>query len=157
MRVRLGFVSNSSSSSFVCMISGEVESGMDMTLSEAGMVMCEHHHVFLERYLLGDKDDPTVESIKQWLKDNGWDKYYQKEMYFNDKEFLEWFEDCLRDEWDNEVSSSQCPICSLEEITDKDIARYFFKKNEIERRAFIKEIKNEFGDYVKFDNFLKST
>ncbi|KKN52892.1 hypothetical protein LCGC14_0607980 [marine sediment metagenome] len=54
MKTRLGFVSNSSSSSFICLISDEVVSGMDLELEEAGMYECINGHVFSEQYLLED-------------------------------------------------------------------------------------------------------
>ena len=46
MKVRRGFVSNSSSSSFVCVITGNVESGYDASLSDCGFVECAKGHVF---------------------------------------------------------------------------------------------------------------
>ena len=57
MKIRNGFVSNSSSSSFICEVSGEVESGMDMSIREAEMYGCEKGHVFCERYLIDDKNE----------------------------------------------------------------------------------------------------
>jgi hypothetical protein len=46
MITRSGFVSNSSSSSFVCAICGEIESGNDMGVSDFDMVRCEKEHEF---------------------------------------------------------------------------------------------------------------
>jgi len=46
MKIRKGFVSNSSSSSFVCDITGGTESGWDMGLSDVEMCECENGHVF---------------------------------------------------------------------------------------------------------------
>lgn len=50
MKIRKGFVSNSSSSSFICDYCGCVESGYDLSLDEAGMIrfscghtVCEYH------------------------------------------------------------------------------------------------------------------
>lgn len=44
MKFRKDFVTNSSSSSFVCDICGNVESGWDMSLQEAEMVECVNGH-----------------------------------------------------------------------------------------------------------------
>jgi len=41
MKIRNGFVSNSSSSSFTCCECGNTESGWDLGLQEAGMFQCE--------------------------------------------------------------------------------------------------------------------
>lgn len=51
MKIRSGFVSNSSSSSFVCCICGESEGGYDMSLEDAGMVECEAGHTFCKSHL----------------------------------------------------------------------------------------------------------
>ena len=56
MKIRKGFVSNSSSSSFICEVSGEQETVYD-GLSEVGMVRCNKGHTFYEYY--GDKDINT--------------------------------------------------------------------------------------------------
>ncbi len=52
MKIRTGFVSNSSSSSFVCDVCGEEISGMDICLSEAEMYQCENGHTFCEFHAL---------------------------------------------------------------------------------------------------------
>ena len=46
MKIRKGFVSNSSSSSFICLVCGTVESGMDASPSDFGMSECVHGHTF---------------------------------------------------------------------------------------------------------------
>lgn len=46
MKIRNGFVSNSSSSSFICNLCGEVESGYDLSYQDCDMATCVHGHVF---------------------------------------------------------------------------------------------------------------
>lgn len=46
MKIRSCFVSNSSSSSFICSACGEIESGWDLSFEEVGMVECENGHCF---------------------------------------------------------------------------------------------------------------
>ena len=57
MKIRKGFVSNSSSSSFVCEICGQAESGYDMGLEEAGMVRCINDHIFCTEEAIGDIEE----------------------------------------------------------------------------------------------------
>jgi hypothetical protein len=59
MKIRTGFVSNSSSSSFVCEVSGRSEVGYDCSCSDVGMYECENYHTFMQEYAVnipGDED-----------------------------------------------------------------------------------------------------
>jgi len=51
MKVRKGFVSNSSSSSFVCDICGNVESERDAEPSDLGFVECVHGHTVCQDHI----------------------------------------------------------------------------------------------------------
>lgn len=70
MKIRYGFVSNSSSSSYVCEVCGNAESGWDAGAMECNMYTCsEHTHIFctehaLEGVISGEYDDGdnTVDS-----------------------------------------------------------------------------------------------
>ena len=46
MKVRINYVSNSSSSSFVCNVCGHSESGYDCSAQDLGMCQCENGHIF---------------------------------------------------------------------------------------------------------------
>jgi len=63
MKIRKGFVSNSSSSSFICDITGTVESGYDASPSDFGMVTCEIGHTFMERFILSGTDVATGDNF----------------------------------------------------------------------------------------------
>jgi hypothetical protein len=52
MKIRTGFVSNSSSSSYTCEVCGEEASGWDLCPSECGMIECARGHVFCEEHRL---------------------------------------------------------------------------------------------------------
>jgi hypothetical protein len=54
MKYRQGFVTNSSSSSFICQISGRSEEGYDLSLSDAEMYICQNGHTFSDKYLIGE-------------------------------------------------------------------------------------------------------
>jgi len=127
MKTRMGFVSNSSSSSFVCSICEATESGWDMSLSEAGMVRCVNEHTFCEEHLI--KTDEKILDEDQEEEDEEEDRY--------------------------EVSEKKCPICQLKIILDDDLISYFLKRNKIERGLVEKEIQNKFSSYKEFMEFLK--
>lgn len=50
MKIRAGFVSNSSSSSFMCEVCNEMFSGWDASLSEFECAECEHGHTFCQKH-----------------------------------------------------------------------------------------------------------
>ena len=67
MRIRVGFVSNSSSSSFVCDVCGRQESGWDLCLSVAEMAECENGHTFCQSEI-----KHTDENLDEHVEEEGW-------------------------------------------------------------------------------------
>ena len=61
MKLRKGFVSNSSSSSFVCDICGGIESGWDLSYSDVDMTECSKGHCF-HYGCLSKKDKAIIEA-----------------------------------------------------------------------------------------------
>lgn len=75
MKRRVGFVSNSSSSSFICDVSGEVVAGWDVGLNEAEMKQCENGHTFSDQYAVCEFEDiPDSAKIRLVM---------ENEVYFN--------------------------------------------------------------------------
>jgi hypothetical protein len=121
MKVRSGFVSNSSSSSFICDACGENVSGWDMGLSEAEMRECEGGHTYCISHETTDWLPKSVNERRDALV-----RYYS-----HDKQYIEKFNICLEEEieeayennrYDIELygaPSEQCPCCNLSNI-DKD-------------------------------------
>jgi uncharacterized C2H2 Zn-finger protein len=137
MRVRQGFVSNSSSSSFICEVSGRVEAGYDISLDEAGMYCCVNNHYFDESYLLESPDDGGEDDYAERIglveSGNGQD---------------EWDED-HDDRYD--VPANRCPICTMTHISDKDILDYVLKTRLFgTRKSLSKEMKEKYGEYKNF-------
>jgi len=83
MKIRTGFVSNSSSSSFVCDICGQDASGWDLDLADAGMCECRRGHIICNHHITGEEvdiynvcssmcpccqlDEPTDQAIIKYL------------------------------------------------------------------------------------------
>lgn len=57
MKIRTGFVSNSSSSSFVCCVCGETVTSWDCSLSDAEMYACVNGHTFCRTEAVEDVGD----------------------------------------------------------------------------------------------------
>jgi len=61
MKIRNGFVSNSSTSSFTCAVCGGIQSGYDMELNDFEMSRCENGHIIDNECL----DQRIYELIKE--------------------------------------------------------------------------------------------
>ena len=63
MKIRSGFVSNSSSSSFICCVCGRNEVVYDGSLGDVGMAQCVHGHTICQEEMLkgGTKDESYYE------------------------------------------------------------------------------------------------
>lgn len=135
MKVRKGFVSNSSSSSFICDICGE---GRDLEYYQ--IVECERSHVFEEsciyNYLSDDqKREIGVELNLSWPEGQLTEKIQEK--------------------YDNELPSSMCPCCQLEIVTRDNINMYMLgilSKNGTEVYNEIKARFNNEEELVRWFN-----
>jgi hypothetical protein len=70
MKIRNGFVSNSSSSSFVCNVCGYERSGWDMNLWEAEMIECENGHIFCDTHAILNNKELSILLLEKNSKDN---------------------------------------------------------------------------------------
>ena len=136
MKYRKDFVTNSSSSSFVCEICGEVESGWDACPSDVGMCECENGHIFCSEHMLCDVDRQQL--IKDILS-NTWNEHTEEELRAMS-------DDELRDSYLSEdgcrvVPECACPICQFIEYSENDLAQYLLKMYHIPREEVFAEVK----------------
>ena len=143
MKFRNGFVSNSSSSSFICDVCSVMGSGWDVR-----MVLCVIGHVFCEGH--SEKIELSCEQKKAILIDA--DSWFKKEM---DKGAN--VDDLYHDyEYDVGVPKSNCPICSLKNLTDGDLVRYLVKKYfRGDKSRLKKEIVDKFSSFDEFVSWSK--
>lgn len=172
MKKRLGFVSNSSSSSFICDVCNEVESGMEMGLEEAGMYECEKGHIFCISHSLHNLEDLPDEIKFKLVADYAIDKYdddKEKEIEVitkekNDfiinhskEELLDLFDE---DKWDEDimngyyVPSALCPICQMTDFSDADLLKHLIKESGQGRKDIEDKIRNTFSAYDEFNKTL---
>jgi len=67
-KTRNGFVTNSSSTSYICEISGEVSEVVLDSIGhrDCGYVQCDNEHLFLEEFVLEDAEPTlTIEEMQQ--------------------------------------------------------------------------------------------
>lgn len=111
MKIRTGFVSNSSSSSFVCCICGETQSGWDLSFHDIDAFSCANGHEMCQEHAIkdlttnGDSED----------EDNKLDLY--------------------------EINPECCPVCMYQEFDYDDARRYLKKEYKISEDVVFQEIK----------------
>lgn len=166
MKFRKDFVTNSSSSSYVCEICGRSESGWDLCLSEAGMIECVNGHVFCEDEMLLIPREQLIKDILEYEV-----KYAE---YLDELHTAEGLEEMTDDDivyvyFDLDdarynVPEECCPICQFVEYSEYDLSAYLLKEYGISRDEVFAEVKklnrrrrklyeNEYITYVckKFD------
>lgn len=158
MKIRLGFVSNSSSSSYTCDVCGETVSGWDVELAEPGMMRCEHGHILCEGHISLDLDD--------WLN---WKVYRdilldKKYIFDEDKEILrsistpDEFWGLLGDDiWEENfnyirysIPAKYCPLCTFEGLKDSELITFLLDQLGITREQAVKRAGGIYEDYATF-------
>lgn len=165
MKIRMDFVTNSSSSSFICDYCGNEVCGYDMSYSEAGMCECENGHTICNDHLLEinwhkklkSELKESLQNYSQWQDDDYYVKKCNeiKEMLEEMNEYSE--EECKEiylNEYDSVVPHECCPICSFKKLTDSDMAKYLLTKYKLTDKDVVKEVKNNFSDYNDFNKYI---
>ena len=135
MKTRKGFVSNSSSSSFICDICGKTASGFDISPCDFDMALCENGHIFCYDHAV-DIESPCKVHYKYSDEDVEYDNMFEAEAH------------------EGEVPRQYCPICNFKELATGDCLKYLALTGR-DRNAILKEIKERFKTYKEFEDFLK--
>ena len=146
-KFRKSFVTNSSSSSYICEICGRVESGWDIGLSEAEMMECVNGHVFCIDEAL---EIPDKKELIKMILENEWNKeiwdrdvgdyrdYDEEEINEMDEEEL-FYNLCSEGYY--RVPEFVCPICQFIEYSEYDLSKYLLKVYGISRDEVFAEVK----------------
>lgn len=150
MKIRQGFVSNSSSSSFVCDICSNTQSGWDLSYDEADMFECEFGHVMCNSHANKDIDDLSDEEILEILEREVERTTYRKDEFkeclkkLKEGDVTEVMEDLQESmEWryGYNIPEICCPVCNFEHASYKDLAKFLEKENILSRDEVFAEIK----------------
>lgn len=153
MKIRKGFVSNSSGSSFICAICNHSEYVHDMALTEAGFAQCENEHVFCEEHLLDgvtSEDLINDDYIGECYPDKycpicQFQEYSQPEMaeYLNEKYNIS------RDEVFSEIKKVNK---RRKKLYNYEYIEHVLKTHNLTDDIVLTEIKNTFKTYKNFLN-----
>lgn len=132
MKFRKSFVTNSSSSSYICDYCGNEASGWDLCMSDAEMIECINGHTVCEAH----------------LKNEDLDYLYNT---YGNEDSEEFWED-----WRYELPEKYCPICNFQVFLDSDLLKYLEKFHHIVLDDIKKEIKENFDSYSDFKKKINS-
>lgn len=148
MKFRKDFVTNSSSSSYICEICGRNESGWDLSLSECEMMECVNGHVFCCDEAL---EKPSKKEMIKMILENEWNKDVwtsRSDGYkdYTEDELLAMSEDDLFHDFCSEgghydVPECMCPICQFIEYSEYDLSAYLLKEYGVSRDEVFAEVK----------------
>ena len=150
MKIRLGFVSNSSSSSFTCLVCGHNKCGQDLGLEDAGMYHCCNGHIFCDSHL-AKKDITIKEKRDELLRLN--DEQDEEIAKMSDSEIEEEFEKLNKDDYVGggtqryETMKALCPICNLVSVPDDALVDYLLKKIGTTREKVLHEICEHYTNF----------
>tara|TARA_Y100000310_G_C20638920_1_gene792789 strand:- start:884 stop:1345 length:462 start_codon:yes stop_codon:yes gene_type:complete len=153
MKLRLDYVTNSSSSSYICDVCGREESGWDLSMSEIGMYGCQYGHYFCDDEIVRDFDKKAW--VFSMLDEHLGDEAEEiKAVLEDDPDGVD--DEASEFEFRYECPVEACPICQFETLTTGDIASYLLKKHKHNRAELKAELQSRFKSYAEFMSHLRS-
>ena len=147
MKIRNGFVSNSSSSSFTCNVCHDTVSGYDMGLSEAEMFSCEGGHRVCNSHSKRNPEDyinseewrqEALPDLKKLYPDTNFDEMDEEAV---DDYLSDWRHDAISD-----MPASFCPVCRLEVIRPEEEVLWLRHELNITKKVVHERIRTQFDN-----------
>lgn len=158
MKIRNGFVSNSSSSSFVCDVCKHSEviydGGDDDSFCKCvnGHSLCRTHLNKAARLDAQKMREALIKDIKGWATG--------QELEDNIKEFEEMDTAGLKDAYDDvfggfEIPEELCPLCTFTTLSDDDLMNYLLMTLKTTKKEAIKTAISTYEDLKTFESVVK--
>ncbi len=178
MKIRKGFVSNSSSTNFTCEICGEDISGMDLGLEDAEMYQCENGHricqshiknyenwnlnvsfIIMKQYVLNELEKNNLknkisEAEKLKKKITEAEDETELEEICNNSEDITCYDDVCY-EMREDLPAEFCSICNFKKPDVPLIYQYFLKESNLTEKQFLGQIKEKFDSFKAFYEYTK--
>jgi len=146
MKFRKGFVSNSSSYSYVCAVCGEIATYDTSEIDQYGIypsckdMICSRH---VEEYCNahGLEDDLRAYVERGELSGNVVEEYDEDSWYYEmfEREFPKQFD----------------PLYNLHAVSDNDVMKYLLKVAGVSKEQTVKDIQKMFKNYEELQEYLK--
>lgn len=166
MKIRNGFVSNSSSSSFVCDACGTDYDGYDGDYGDIRHLNCCNGHNLCSDCEIGE-DTPrlSIEQMREILiqENSGNSGYIKLLSRARDSEITELYTSEFGDEDETDDDSfddgcdigvKRCPICQYTEMREIDAINYLLIQGGITKSELLKKMKSDFPNYADLKKFL---
>lgn len=115
-KIRVGFVSNSSSSSFVCDVCNYIERVRDYEKVDSDFYRCENGHIICKGHVSEIIPYPTEDEYEKLVDDGSFQA----------------------------ILSKACPICTTKIIRDKDLLKYLLNSLNITRSEAEEQFRETF-------------
>ena len=151
MKIRSSFVANSSSSSFICEICGELGEGTNASPSDFDMTYCENGHVICLEHLLDDveQNEDDVEQNEDYEVSESVCPICQfQAMSHSDgvPYLIETRGITKKEVFDKIKEINKC----RKKLYDQEYVKYVFDKFELTEDIFLAELKSKFKTYSDF-------
>ena len=153
MKIRRGFVSNSSSTAFVCDVCDNVESGMDVGIEEMNMAECKNGHCFCQ----GHTRQLTNEELIAWYfeQNTTLTEEEKKDVLANPENIYDTISETSGvGELLYAYPEHLCPICNMENFLDSELLRFLMIESKTDMNTLTNMIKERFKNYESFKRYL---
>ena len=147
MKIRIGFISNSSSTSFTCVVCGETEVGWDGDYGDNNdPIECVNDHRMHIRCLSFDidEDEPKFQKV---VEDMLLEQKGHKIIHDPNKKYI--YENTW-DELDDILPESGCPICSFEMIYEPEFLERLLWNIGKSQKEYLERFKQKYATYKEF-------